>query len=139
LLSLIYEGEGLAAKALAALAISSEVEFEKVEVTVERLDLGQISEERPPRITSRHRIPRIEVPSSVFNEDLQLHSRLRGTSQSIAKVRDLSSGSTGPTAVEQLRFDLAAELLGDLRHLDEQLKFLHKRIREAVRASGTAH
>jgi transposase len=42
------------------------------------------------------------------------------------------------TTVEQVRFDLAAELLGDLRRLDEQLKESHKRIREAVRASGTS-
>ena len=41
------------------------------------------------------------------------------------------------TAVEQIRYELAAELLGDLRRLDEQLKASHKRIREAVRASGT--
>jgi transposase len=42
------------------------------------------------------------------------------------------------TAVEQVRFDLADELLSDLRRLDEQLKASHKRIREAVRASGTS-
>jgi len=41
------------------------------------------------------------------------------------------------TAVEQIRFELASELLGDLQRLDEQLKAAHKRIREAVRASGT--
>jgi len=41
------------------------------------------------------------------------------------------------TAVEQIRFDLAGELLSDLRRLDEQLKASHKRIREAMRASGS--
>lgn len=42
------------------------------------------------------------------------------------------------TTVEQIRFELGTELLGDLRRLDEQLKASHKRIREAVRASGTS-
>lgn len=41
------------------------------------------------------------------------------------------------TPVEQVRFDLAAELLADIRVLDEQLKASHKRIRVAVTASGT--
>ena len=38
---------------------------------------------------------------------------------------------------EQVRFDLAADLLADVRRLDEQLKASHKRIRDAVAASGT--
>ena len=41
------------------------------------------------------------------------------------------------TPVEQVRFDLAIELLADVRRLDEQLKVSHKRIRTAVAASGT--
>jgi transposase len=41
------------------------------------------------------------------------------------------------TPVEQLRYDLVVELLGDIRRLDEQLKASHKRIRTAVLASGT--
>jgi len=41
------------------------------------------------------------------------------------------------TPVEQVRFDLAVELLADIRRLDEQLKASHKRIRVAVAASGT--
>jgi len=41
------------------------------------------------------------------------------------------------TPTEQVRFDLAVELLGDIRRLDEQLKVSHKRIRVAVAASGT--
>jgi transposase len=40
--------------------------------------------------------------------------------------------------VEQTRYDLAVELLDDVRRLDAQLKASHKRIREAVRASGTS-
>jgi transposase len=39
--------------------------------------------------------------------------------------------------VEQTRHDLAVELLDDIRRLDTQLKASHKRIRDAVRASGT--
>jgi transposase len=39
--------------------------------------------------------------------------------------------------VEQARHDLAAELLADVQRLDTQLKESHRRIRTAVRASGT--
>ena len=39
--------------------------------------------------------------------------------------------------VEQIRYDLAVELLGEIRTLDTQLKASHKRIRAAVAASGT--
>jgi transposase len=39
--------------------------------------------------------------------------------------------------VEQARHDLAAELLADVQRLDAQLKESHRRIRIAVRASGT--
>ena len=41
------------------------------------------------------------------------------------------------SAVEHVRYDLAVELLDDIRRLDAQLKESHKRIRAAVRASGT--
>jgi transposase len=40
--------------------------------------------------------------------------------------------------VEQTRYDLAVELLDDVRRLDAQLKASHKRIRDAVVASGTS-
>ena len=39
--------------------------------------------------------------------------------------------------VEQARHDLACELLADVQRLDSQLKESHRRIRVAVRASGT--
>ena len=42
------------------------------------------------------------------------------------------------TPAEQVRFDLAKELLADIRRLDEQLKVSHKRIKTAVAASGTS-
>jgi transposase len=45
---------------------------------------------------------------------------------------------TPTTPVEQTRYDLAVELLEDIRRLDAQLKASHKRIRTAVRASGTS-
>ncbi len=38
----------------------------------------------------------------------------------------------------QVRYDLAVELLTDIRRLDEQLKASHKRIKVAVAASGTS-
>ena len=42
------------------------------------------------------------------------------------------------TPVEQIRYQLAVELLDDIRRLDEQLKASHKRIRAAVLVSGTS-
>ena len=40
--------------------------------------------------------------------------------------------------VEQIRFELAVELLDDIRRLDAQLKASHKRLRTAVTASSTS-
>ncbi len=45
---------------------------------------------------------------------------------------------TPATPVEQIRFDLAVELLADIRRLDQQLKDSHRRIRQAVTASRTS-
>ncbi len=42
------------------------------------------------------------------------------------------------TPAEQVRYDLAKELLADIRRLDDQLKVSHKRIKTAVAASGTS-
>jgi transposase len=42
------------------------------------------------------------------------------------------------TPTEQVGYDLATELLEDLRRLDAQLKASHKRIKEAVTVSGTS-
>lgn len=42
---------------------------------------------------------------------------------------------TPATPVDQIRFDLAVELLDDIRRLDQQLKDSHRRIRQAVIAS----
>jgi transposase len=42
------------------------------------------------------------------------------------------------TAVERTRYELALELVEELRRLDAQLKESHRRIREAVAASGTS-
>jgi transposase len=42
------------------------------------------------------------------------------------------------TPVQQMRFDLVLELLDDVRRLDGQIKASHRRIRLAVRASGTS-
>jgi transposase len=44
---------------------------------------------------------------------------------------------TPTTPAEAVRYDLAAELLEDIRRLDAQLKASHRRIRDAIRASGT--
>ena len=45
---------------------------------------------------------------------------------------------TPTTPVEQIRFDLAVDLLADIRRLDQQLKESHRRIRQAVTASQTS-
>ena len=42
------------------------------------------------------------------------------------------------TPAEQVRYDLALELLDDVRRLDAQTKESHRRIRIAVKASGTS-
>ena len=44
---------------------------------------------------------------------------------------------TPTTPAAQVRFDLAVELLDDIRRLDAQLKASHRRIRVAIAASGT--
>ena len=45
---------------------------------------------------------------------------------------------TPSTPVEQVRYDMALELLDDVRRLDEQTKASHRRIRLAIKASGTS-
>jgi len=45
---------------------------------------------------------------------------------------------TPATPVEQIRYDLAVDLLADIRRLDQQLKDSHRRIRQAVTASRTS-
>ena len=52
--------------------------------------------------------------------------------------RRLLAKLTPETPAEQVRYDLALELLDDVRRLDAQLKESHRRIRVAVRASGTS-
>jgi transposase len=42
------------------------------------------------------------------------------------------------TPTQQVRHDLATELLEDLRRIDAQLKVSHRRIKEAVKVSGTS-
>ena len=62
----------------------------------------------------------------------------------IAKEMYVSDGErflaniTPETPVEQVRYDMALELLDDVRRLDEQTKESHRRIRVAVKASGTS-
>jgi transposase len=42
------------------------------------------------------------------------------------------------TPAQQMRFDLVLELLDDVRRLDAQIKTSHRRIRVAIKASGTS-
>jgi transposase len=61
----------------------------------------------------------------------------------IARELNVSNASaflasiTPETAVEQIRYELANDLLDDIRHLDIQLKESHKKISKAVAASST--
>jgi transposase len=45
---------------------------------------------------------------------------------------------TPETPAEQVRYDMALELLDDVRRLDEQTKESHRRIRIAIKGSGTS-
>jgi len=62
----------------------------------------------------------------------------------IAKEMYVSDGErflaniTPENPTEQVRHDLALELLDDVRRLDEQTKESHRRIRIAIKASGTS-
>ncbi len=62
----------------------------------------------------------------------------------IAKELYVSDGErflaniTPQTPAEQVRYDMALELLDDVRRLDEQTKASHRRIRLAIKASGTS-
>jgi transposase len=74
----------------------------------------------------------------------RLHAALQNLSPGgIAKELNASDavallGTFDPiTPVEQIRYELALELLEDVKRLDVQLKESHKRIKTAVRASGT--
>jgi len=75
----------------------------------------------------------------------RLHAALANLSPGgIAKELDVSDAVRllnhfePMTAVEQTRYDLALELLDDVERLDVQLKESHKRIKTAVKASGTS-
>jgi len=88
------------------------------------------------------------------NLDIGNH-RIRVVCRLHAALQELSPGGLGKemyasdverllgdlspaTSVEQVRLELATELLDDLRRLDAQLKASHRRIRRAVKASGTS-
>jgi hypothetical protein len=54
-----------------------------------------------------------------------------------AQAARVLQSATPSGAVETARCELAAEFLGDLRHLDAQLRDTRKKLAAAVRASGT--
>ncbi|HKY16325.1 MAG TPA: IS110 family transposase [Microthrixaceae bacterium] len=68
---------------------------------------------------------------------LELHPGGIAKEINASDVDGLLAALTPTTPVEQARFDLAVDLLDDIRRLDEQLKASHKRLRTAVAASGT--
>ena len=56
----------------------------------------------------------------------------------VSDAEGLLARITPQSPVEQVRYELALELLDDVRRLDSQTKESHRRIRLAVKASGTA-
>jgi transposase len=56
----------------------------------------------------------------------------------VSDAERLMAKVTPENPAQQLRYDLALELLDDVRRLDVQLKESHRRIRVAVKASGTS-
>ena len=56
----------------------------------------------------------------------------------VSDAERLLAKITPETPAEQVRYDLVLELLDDVRRLDAQTKESHRRIRVAVKASGTS-
>ncbi len=56
----------------------------------------------------------------------------------VSDAERLLAKVTPDTPAEQVRYDLALELVDDVRRLDDQTKESHRRIRVAVKASGTS-
>jgi transposase len=56
----------------------------------------------------------------------------------VSDAERLMAKITPETPAEQVRYDLALELLDDIRRLDAQTKESHRRIRIALKASGTS-
>ena len=56
----------------------------------------------------------------------------------VSDAERLLAKVTPETPAEQVRYDLALELVDDVRRLDDQTKEWHRRIRVAVKASGTS-
>jgi transposase len=78
------------------------------------------------RVVSRLHAPLVELSPGGISKEINV-------SNAVAFLADV----TPATAVEQIRFDLAGDLLDDIRRLDAQLKESHKRIAVVVRASST--
>ena len=56
----------------------------------------------------------------------------------VSDAQRLIAKITPQTPAEQVRYDMALELLDDVRRLDDQTKASHRRIRLAIKASGTS-
>ncbi len=78
------------------------------------------------RVVSRLHALLVELSPGGISKEINV-------SNAVAFLADM----TPATAVEQIRFDLAGDLLDDIRRLDAQLKESHKRIAVVVRASST--
>jgi transposase len=78
------------------------------------------------RVVSRLHALLVELSPGGISKEINV-------SNAVAFLADV----TPATAVEQIRFDLAGDLLDDIRRLDAQLKESHKRIAVVVRASST--
>ena len=78
------------------------------------------------RVVSRLHALLVELSPGGISKEINV-------SNAVAFLADV----TPVTSVEQIRFDLAGDLLDDIRRLDAQLKESHKRIAVVVRASLT--
>jgi transposase len=56
----------------------------------------------------------------------------------VSDAEDLLAKLHPDSAAQQMRFDLILELVDDVRRLDDQIKASHRRIKMAVRASGSS-
>jgi transposase len=105
--------------------------------SVERADHGEVL-----RLLAKRNM---DIGSNRTRVVSRLHALLAELAPGgIAKKMNVSDAETfmanlcPETPVQQMRFDLALELLDDVRRLDAQLKESHRRIGVAIKASGTS-
>lgn len=112
----------LRARGLRSVAVADQVEVLRL-LAKRNTDLGRLR----TRLVCRLHAQLAELRPGGITKELNVSDAER----LLDKVRPLSP-------VEHARLELAHELVDDVRRLDAQLKESHRRIRTAVRASGTS-